>query len=145
MGDTTISVSVSPSSVSVPLTAGGTGQANNPISITSTLTDPLNTSVNIYGYFVSATAALTGSALGVTIPTSAVFGIVPTGLPSSYTSFTQTSPFGGSGASLQLVALTGLTTNHSQTDNLTLRINLSGIPLPADTYIGTLYIQSQAF
>jgi len=145
LGTTTIALSATPTTVSFTLVANGSAVANNAIAITSTVTLPLSTSINVYGYFVTSTTALTGSASGSKIPTSAVYGIVPTGVPTGYTAFTQTGPFGGANASLLLVALSGITVLHIETDNLTLKINLSGVPIPADTYTGTMYIQGQAF
>jgi hypothetical protein len=68
-----------------------------------------------------------------------------TGLPTSYTPFTQTSPVGGSAASLtlfsQMIAGSGA---GSRTDALSLTIDLTTLPeLPADTYGGTLIIEAQ--
>jgi hypothetical protein len=145
LGGTVLSLSASPTSVNFTLVANGSATANNAIAVTSTLTLPLSTSIRVYGYFVSSTAALTGTASGSHIPTSAVYGIMPTGVPTSYTAFTQTGPFGGSSSSLLLVSLNGIAVLYSETDNLTLKINLSGVAIPADTYVGTLYIQGQAF
>jgi hypothetical protein len=106
---------------------------------------PLDTTIEIYGYFVNSASALTGNVSSVHIPTSAVYGIVPTGLPTTYTAFTQTGAFGAAGTSLKLVSVGGITAQHTQTDNLTLRIDLSAMNIPADTYVGTLYLQAQAF
>ncbi len=145
LGTTTLFLSVSPSSVNFTLVANGSATASSAIAITSTLTLPLSTSIRVYGYFVSSTSALTGTASAANIPTSAVYGIVPTGVPTSYTAFTQTGPFGGANSSLLLLSLNGITLLHVQTDNLTLKINLSGVAIPADTYTGTMYIQGQAF
>jgi len=145
LGDTTIALYSTPTSVSFTLVANSTATASAAIAITSTVTLPLSTSINVYGYFASATAGLTGNVSGANIPTSAIYGIVPTGVPTTYTAFTQTGPFGAASASLKLVALSGITILHIETDNLTLKINLSGVAVPADTYVGTLYIQGQAF
>jgi len=145
LGNTTLFLSASPTSVNFTLVANGSATANSAIAITSTLTLPLSTSIRVYGYFVSSTAALTGTASGSHIPTSAVYGIMPTGVPTSYTAFTQTGPFGGANSSLLLVSLNGIAVLYTETDNLTLKINLSGVAIPADTYVGTLYIQGQAF
>jgi len=81
------------------------------------------------------------------IPASVIFGQVPTGLPTSYTAFTQAGPFGAAGASLQLIT-TGslLSLGGSRTDTLSLKIDLTSLPqLPAATYTGTLYLQAQEF
>jgi|GEM_PF-2547117 len=145
LGDTTLFLSVSPSSVNFTLVANGSATANSAIAITSTLTLPLSTNIRVYGYFATSTAALTGTASAANIPTSAVLGIMPTGVPTTYTAFTQTGPFNGSSDSLLLLSLNGITLLHIETDNLTLKINLSGVAVPADTYVGTLYIEGQAF
>jgi hypothetical protein len=145
LGNTVLFLSASPTTTNFTLVANGSATASSAIAITSTLTLPLSTSIRIYGYFVSSTAALTGTASGSKIPTSAVSGIVPTGVPTSYTTFTQTGPFGGANCSLLLVSLNAITVLYTETDNLTLKINLSGVAIPADTYVGTLYIQGQAF
>jgi hypothetical protein len=68
-----------------------------------------------------------------------------TGLPTSYTAFTQTCPFGVAGASLQLFSetVTGSDTGN-RTDALSLMLDLSSLrELPADTYTGTLIIEAQ--
>jgi hypothetical protein len=144
-GSTTLALAATPSGVSFALVNGSTATANNPIAITSTVTMPLDTTVEVYGYFVNAASALIGNASSANIPTSAMYGIVPTGLPTAYTAFTQTGAIGAAGSSLKLVSVGGITAQHTQTDNLTLRIDLSGITIPADTYVGTLYLQAQAF
>lgn len=144
-GSTTVGLSATPSGISFSLVNGSTVTANNPIAITSTVTMPLDTTLDLYGYFVSSAAALTGNVSSAHIPTSAILGIVPTGLPTTYTTFTQTGAFGAAGASLKLLSLSGITAQHTQTDNLTLKIDLTGMTLPADTYFGTLYLQAQAF
>lgn len=103
--------------------------------------------VNVYAYFANANAALSGGAPIVNIPSSEVLGQVPTGIPTAFTPFTQSSPLGGAGASLQLFQQTVflLTFGNSRTDALNLEIDLSRQPnLPAGTYTGTLYIQAQS-
>jgi hypothetical protein len=106
----------------------------------------------VYAYFASSTAALTGTASGSTIPSSA-FSIADTGAGSGGAgnsgALTSTVAFGGGNAGLQLanVAITGTNKNASRTDAMTFNIDLSGgtLPqLPADTYTGTLKIQAQA-
>jgi hypothetical protein len=100
------------------------------------------------GYFASASAALTdGNATPDNIPTSEVYGQVPTGTPTSYTAFTQTAALGPSGAGLTLFtqALTSSNRSGTRTDNLSLQINLAAQPqLPAGTYTGTLTLQAEA-
>jgi len=104
------------------------------------------TTVNLYGYFASSTVALTDGA-SHNIPSSAVFGQVTTGVPTSFTAFTQTGPFGGAGASLHLFSqgITVSNVSSTRTDNLSLRIDLTSAPqTSAAVYTGTLQIQAQA-
>lgn len=143
-----LSVSVTPSEVSFTLVSNGVAKGSSAISVTTawnaTTCAPTCT-VNLYGYFTSATSALTGGT-GGSIPSSAVLGQVPTGKPTTYTAFTQTGPFGGSAASLFLFSqsITGHASKTSRTDALSLEIDLSGHPQqPAGSYTGTLYIQAQ--
>lgn len=107
----------------------------------------LTCTINVYGYFASANAALSGGSPVVSIPSSEVLGQVTTGIPTTYTPFTQSNPLGGSGASLELLTqgFFILSGNNSRTDALQLEINLTNQPqLPAGSYSGTLYIQAQS-
>lgn len=101
--------------------------------------------VTLYGYFDVPAQALTDGT-GNNIPTSWVEGQMATGTPTSYTAFTQTNPVGPAGGSLGLftTAITGLNKVSSRTDNLDLRINLTGQTLPASTYTGVLRLQARA-
>jgi len=143
-----LTVSCSPSAISVQLAAGAVANASSSIAVTTTWSGiSLVSNLNLYAYFASSSAALTSGAPVSYIPASAIFGQVPTGLPTSFTAFTQTGPFGAAGASLQLIA-TGslLSLGGSRTDTLSLRINLTTLQqLPAATYTGTLYLQAQEF
>ena len=141
-----LSVSVTPTQVNFNLVARGTAVGSTSVNITTTWTSvTLGSSITLYGYFTSSSAALTGSNSGANIPSSAVFGEMTTGLPTSYTAFTQTCPFGVAGASLQLFSetVTGSDTGN-RTDALSLMLDLSSLrELPADTYTGTLIIEAQ--
>ena len=100
--------------------------------------------VTVYGYFDTPTQALvSGSDL---LASSLVEGRVTTGTPTTYTAFTQTSPVGAAGGSLALFteAITGVNKIKTRTDNLDLRVNLTGQTLPAGTYTGVLKIQARA-
>ena len=145
-GGGTLTVSASPSAVSFNLVAKGSATGNNPVSITTAWKGLQNDTLDLYGYFTTATAALTGIVSGDPIPTSCVLGKMTTGLPTSNTAFTQTGPFGGAGASLELFSQTVVGNGASnRTDALSLTINLTSLPtLPADTYTGTLIIEAQA-
>lgn len=146
-----LSVSVSPSSVSFSLVSNGVATGNSAIQINTSWSPGFCTptcTINLYGYFANGTAALTEPVTGANIPSSAVLGQVPTGTPTTYAAFTQTGPLGGSAASLLLLSDVEVThTSHqSRTDALSLEIDLSSQPtLPAGTYTGTLYVQAQTF
>jgi hypothetical protein len=141
---TSVQVTVSPVSVTFHLVSNGVATASGAITVTTTSGICLLTcTIQLYGYFSSATAALSGGSPVVNIPSSSVLGQMPTGTPTSYTSFTQSGPFGGAGASLLLFTQAGGT---SRTDSLNLQINLASQPqLPAGSYSGTLNIQAQSF
>jgi hypothetical protein len=142
----TLTVSASPTAVTFALVAGGTASGSAPVAITTTWTLAASrANVILDAYFASATAALTNGS--VNIPTSEVFGTVPTGTPTTATAFTQTAALGPSGAGLTLFtqALSSSNRSATRTDSLTLQINLTAQPqLPASTYTGTLSIEAQA-
>ena len=140
-----ITVSLSAQAVNFNLTAGS---ANNPgsTSITATTTwllRPNVGSLNLYAFFSSSTAALTDGA-GDNIP-SADFQISDNA--GAFNACTNTVPFGGANAGLQLSSTRILGNNRtgSRTDTMNFNINLAPLPnLPAATYTGTLTIQAQA-
>jgi len=140
-----ITVSLSSSAVNFTLTAGS---VSNPGStgVTATTTWLLRPSVGslkLYAFFASSTAALTDGA-GNNIP-SADFQVSNNAGP--FNSLTNTVPFGGANAGLQLSSTPILGNNRSgtRTDNMNFNINLAPQPnLPAGTYTGTLTIQAQA-
>ena len=140
-----ISISLSSSAVNFNLTQGS---ASNPGStgVTATTTwllKPSIGSLSLYAYFSSSTAALTDGA-GNNIP-SADFQISNNAGP--FTALTNTVPFGGANAGLQVsnVKILGNNRSGSRTDQMNFNINLSTLPnLPAGTYTGTLTIQAQA-
>jgi hypothetical protein len=145
-----LSISVTPSNVSFQLVSKGVATGSTPVEITTSWGGTLcllTCTVNVYGYFTSANAALSGGSPIVNIPSSAVLGQVSTGIPTSYTAFTQSNPFGGAGASLELVSQSFfiISGGSSRTDPLQLEIDLTSQPqLPAGSYSGTLYIQAQS-
>jgi hypothetical protein len=102
-------------------------------------------SVRLYAYFNVPAQALTDGA-GNNIPSSWVMGQMATGTPTSYTAFTQTNPVGPAGGSLALFTtnITGINKSSSRTDNLNLRIDLTGRTLGTGTYTGVLRIQARA-
>jgi hypothetical protein len=140
-----ITVSLSGNAVNFNLAPGS---ANNPgsLGITATTSWTLKPSVgnlNLYAFFSSSAAALTDGA-GDNIP-SADFLISDNAGP--FTALTNTVPFGGANAGLQVSSIKIIGTNKSgsRTDLMNFNINLSTLPqLPAGTYTGTLTIQAQA-
>lgn len=145
-----LSISVTPSDVSFQLVSKGVATGSVPVEITTSWGGTLcllTCTINVYGYFTSANAALSGGSPIVNIPSSEVLGQVTTGIPTSYTAFTQSNPFGGAGASLELVSQSFfiISGGSSRTDPLQLEIDLTNQPqLPAGSYSGTLYIQAQS-
>lgn len=148
---------VMPQSVTVTVTGGSTvnfaltdGVATNgdvPAVIETrwNLNPGLVGAVSLYGYFDTPAQALTDG-VGNDVPSSWVEGQMATGTPTTYTAFTQTNPVGPAGGSLSLFStvITGLNKVSTRTDNLDLRINLTGQTLPASTYTGVLRLQARA-
>jgi hypothetical protein len=105
-------------------------------------------SISLVGYFTTPSQALTGGA--VSIPSSRVLGRVTTGLPTTFTPFTQAAVAGAgtAGGSLVLFGENITGTNKgslTRTDNLELQLDLVGFPdLPVGTYTGTLNIRAVA-
>jgi hypothetical protein len=140
-----ISVTLSGNAVNFNLVAGS---ANNPGSTAITATTawtlkPSVGSLKLYAFFGSSTAALTDGA-GTNIP-SADFQISTNA--GAFTALTNTVPFGGANAGLQLSSTPILGNNKigTRTDMMTFNINLTALPnLPATAYTGTLTIQAQA-
>jgi hypothetical protein len=145
-----LSISVTPANVSFQLVSKGIATGSVPVNITTSWGGSLcllTCTINVYGYFATSTAALSGGSPIVNIPSSEVLGQVTTGIPTTYTAFTQSNPLGGAGASLELFSqgFFILSGNNSRTDALQLEIDLTNQPqLPAGSYSGTLYIQAQS-
>ena len=140
-----LTLSLSGSSVTFTLTPGSAGNPGNATvtATTSWVMRPSRTTVGLYAYFTSATAALTDGTNN--IPSSA-FSVTDNG--GAPTALSNTVPFGGANAGLQLasVAITGANENSSRTDTMSFNIDLTGgglRQLPAAVYNGTLYIQAQ--
>jgi hypothetical protein len=140
-----ISVNLSGSSVNFNLVAGSASNLGS-TSITATTTWILKPSVGnlkLYAFFSSSSSALTDGA-GSNIP-SADFQISDNA--GAFNSLTNTVPFGGANAGLQLSSTPILGNNKSGTRNdvMNFNINLTTLPnLPASVYTGTLTIQAQA-
>jgi hypothetical protein len=142
-----VSVTATPAFVTFQLVAQGVAASSSGVDVTTTWTGLTRLSrLNLYGFFSSAGAALSGGgAPVVNIPSFAVLGQVLTGSPLRYTPFTQSNPLSGVGASLLLYCelfLSGAT--GSRSDSLNLEIDLKDLPrLPAGAYNGILYLQAQ--
>ena len=137
-----LSVSASPSSVSMTLIPGSQSTASPAITITNLLSLTALGTFSLYASF-SSTSALT-TAQGDTIPASAVFGKCSGS--AGYASFTQLGPLGTSTSLLLYTTSSLATLLLNQTQTCSLMIDLTGLPrLPAGTYSGTLIIQAQAF
>jgi len=145
-----LSVVATPSLVTFNLVSAGTAAGSAPVVVVTTWSgiSLFSTGIGVYAYFSNASSALSGGTPVAYIPSSCVLGKDSAGIPTGFTAFTQSSPVGGAGNSLELYTggggLLGLGGNH--TDTLNLEINLSSIPqLPAATYTGTLMVQAEAF
>ena len=140
-----VSVTLSANAVNFTLTSGS---ANNPgsTSITATTTWTLKPSVGslqVYAFFSNSASALTDGA-GNNIA-SADFQISNNG--GAFNALTNTVPFGGANAGLQLSSTPILGNNRTGTRNDVMNFNINLVPLPnlpAGTYTGTLTIQAQA-
>jgi hypothetical protein len=144
----TLTVSVTGgSTVNFTLVNGSPADGDVPavISTSWNVNPGLTGAVSLYGYFSTPAQALTDGGANF-IPTSLVMGRMTTGTPTSYTAFTQTNPVGPAGGGLALFteAVTGANKIKTRSDNLDLRIDLTGQTLPAADYTGTLHIQARA-
>ncbi len=140
-----LSLTLSGNAVNFNLTAGSPSNPGS-TSITATTTWTLRPSVSslkVYAFFSNSVSALTDGA-GNNIPSSD-FEISNNG--GAFTALTNTVPFGGANAGLQLSSTPILGNNRTGTRNdvMNFNINLAPLPnLPAGGYTGTLTIQAQA-
>jgi len=140
-----VTLTLSANAVNFNLTAGSAANTGS-TSITATTAwtlKPSVGSVNVYAFFSNSASALTDGA-GNNIP-SADFQISNNG--GALTALTNTVPFGGANAGLQLSSTRILGNNKTGTHNdvMNFNINLAPLPnLPAGAYTGTLTIQAQA-
>jgi hypothetical protein len=136
-----VTVSAGPGTVNFALAAAGIANGSSPVSITTSwVLASSRTGVSLHAYFSSAVALTDGS--GNNIPTSNVEGSVNGGGFGSFTG--GAGPFGTESIQVFNVAITPVNVNSSRTDSLDLRINTTGLGLPAGTYTGVLNIQAQA-
>jgi hypothetical protein len=138
-----ISITAAPGLVNFNLVPNGVANGSVPISIKTTWALPiLFGNLNEYAYFTSPVSALSDGA-GDSIPSSSVSGSINGG---AFTNFTGASPF-AAGSSMTLfnqVIFIFFTNPGTRTDTLNLRINTTGLGLPAGLYTGVLHIQAQA-
>ena len=139
-----VSLTLSTSAVNFTLTAGSaTNAGSTSVVATTTWTlKPSRGNLNVYAFFSSSAAALTDGA-GNNIPSSS-FEISDNG--GAFTALTNTVPFGGANAGLQVatVRILGNNKQGTRTDSMNFNINLSALPnLPAGAYAGTVTIQVQ--
>ena len=140
-----ITVSLSANAVNFTLTQGsGSNLGSTSVTATTTwLLRPNVGSLKLYAFFSSSASALTDGA-GNNIP-SADFQISNNG--GAFNALTNTVPFGGANAGLQLSSTTILGNNRSGSRNDVMNFNINLVPLPnlpVGTYTGTLTIQAQA-
>lgn len=100
--------------------------------------------LNLVAYFTLPAQAMVGA--GTQIPSSRLQGRMITGIPGTFTGFTQNGVggVGSAGGSLRLYSLNINNGNRrsNRTDDLDLRLDLVGFPtLPAGTYTGVLNIR----
>lgn len=137
-----VTITAAPGLVNFALLRSGVSTGSAPVSITSSWTVPfLFGNVNEYAYFTTSAAALTDGA-GDNIPSANVAGSFNGG---AFAAFTGNSPFAaGSSITLFNQFIFIFNTTGTRTDTLNLRINTTGLTLPAGTYTGLLHIQAQA-
>jgi hypothetical protein len=139
---TFLSVTASPGLVNFALIPNGTANGSTSVSINTSWTlSPSVGAVKTYAYFTSAAVALTDGA-GDNIPSSSVTGSVNGG---AFTTFTGVSPFAAaSSVTIANIRILGNNKSGNQTDTLNMRINTTGLNLPAANYTGVLTIRAQA-
>jgi hypothetical protein len=145
-----LSVSAGAGPVNFTLVPNGIAPGSAPVAIqTSWVLKPSRTAVTLVGYFDSVNALTDAGPPVANIDVANVEGRVATGTPTTFTAFTQspTVGIGTAGASLELFSETIIGNNKqkTRTDNLELRINLTGpVQQPAGNYTGILRIQAIA-
>jgi hypothetical protein len=141
--NSSITITAAPGLVNFNLVRNGAVIGSSPVTITTTWALPiLFGTIREYAYFTSPAAALTDGA-GDNIPSGSVAGSFNGG---AFTPFTGASPFAaGSSKTLFTQRVFIFFSNPGRrTDTLNLRIDTTGLNLPAATYTGVLHIQAQA-
>jgi hypothetical protein len=129
-----------------PNTAFNAGSATTSVT-TAWVLKPGRTTVAVWAYFGSATPALFHQTGNTTdIPSAAV--LIQYNGSGPFNALANVSPFNAAASGLQLglaIAIKGHNRNSSRTDTLAYSIDTTVVPqLQADTYVGTLNIQTQA-
>ncbi|HTC62807.1 MAG TPA: hypothetical protein VK709_08185 [Candidatus Saccharimonadales bacterium] len=139
---TSLTVTASPGLVNFPLIRSGITNGSATITINTSWTlSPSVGSVKTYAYFTSAAAALTDGA-GDNIPSTSVSESVDGG---AFGAFTGVSPYAAaSSVTVSTIRILGNNKSGTQSDTLNMRINTTGLNLPAANYTGVLTIQAQA-
>ncbi len=138
-----LTITAAPGLVNFNLVRNGTATGSAPISITTTWRLPLIFgNITEYAYFTNPVAALTDGASD-NIPSASVSGSFNGG---AFVAFSGASPL-AAGSSITLFNqffFIFFTNPGRRTDTLNLRINTTGLTLPAGSYTGVLHIQAQA-
>lgn len=135
-----LTVSAAPATVNFTLAANGPANGSVPVAITTTwVMGSTRTKVNLFAYFTNANALTDGA--GHNIPTANVSGSVNSG---AYAAITGAGPFSAQSLQVFSQAVGAGTWNSLRNDNLALKIDTTGLGLPAATYTGVLNIQAQA-
>jgi hypothetical protein len=142
-GSGTLSVAITPTSASFPLTVQGSNYAA--FTVTTSWTGSTVGAINVYAYFSSPNALQTAGG-AATIPSANVFAFSTTGgfAGAGYQPLTQNVPVTGSSVEFATQSSQALTTG-SRTDNLFILIALFNPQQAAGTYTGTLYITAQEY
>jgi hypothetical protein len=137
-----ITITAAPGLVNFALARNGIANGSVPVSVTTSWALPIIVGrLAEYAYFTSSAAALSNGTAD-NIPSASVSASTNGG---AYTPFTGASPF-AAGSSITLFnqfILIFFNATASRTDTLDLRIDTTGLKLPAGTYTGVLHIQAQ--
>lgn len=135
-----LTVVASPGTVNFALAPNGPVLGSAPVAIqTQWALAAGRTNVSLFVYFASATALTDGA--GDNIPTSSVAGSVNGG---GFSAINAASVFSANSLQVFSQALTAATMNVTRNDTVNLRIDTTGLGLPAATYTGVLNVRAQA-
>ncbi len=136
-----LAVAASPGLVNFSLVPSGIANGSSTITITTSwVLRPSNGTLTLYAYFSTTTALSDGA--GHVLPSANVSGSANGG---AFTPFTGASPFAaGSSITIFSQRILGFNRSGTRNDTLNLRIDTTGLGLPAGTYTGLLRIQAQA-